>query len=106
MTTKQSKNIDTLKFLESISKKKLTLGHLLGAIRQGDELSQVEFALKLGVSRQYICDIEHGRRFVSPKAAAQYAKLLGYSSEQFVRLCLQDLVNRDGIHMEVDVKTA
>ncbi len=68
---KQSKNIDTLKFLESLSKKKLTLGNLLGAIRQGDEISPVEFALKLGVSRQYVCDIEHGRRFISPKAAAE-----------------------------------
>lgn len=94
------------KNLKNISKKELTLGNLLAAIRSGDEISQSEFALKLGISKQYLCDIERGRRYVSPKAAALYAKLLGYSAQQFVRLCLQDMVNRDGIHLEVDVKAA
>ncbi len=60
----------------------------------------------LGVSKQYLCDLERGRRFASPKAAAAYAIKLGYSEEQFVRLCLQDMVDRDGISLHVDVKTA
>jgi hypothetical protein len=44
--------------------------------------------------------------FVSPKAAAAYAKKLGYSQQQFVRLCLQDLVDRDGLHLTIDVRIA
>jgi transcriptional regulator with XRE-family HTH domain len=106
MSIKSIKNTVVLKALESLSGKRLTLGSLLGAIRQGEELSQAEFALKLGVSKQYLCDLERGRRFASPKAAATYAKNLGYSPQQFVRLCLQDLVNRDGINFEVEVKAA
>jgi len=102
----KSKSNDALKTLEAISGKKLTLGALLSAIRQGEELSQVEFALKLGISKQYLCDVEHGRRFVSPKTAVEYAKKLGYSPHQFVRLCLQDMVRRDGINLTVDVKAA
>jgi transcriptional regulator with XRE-family HTH domain len=94
MTTKKTKA--SLDFLEGLAGK-LTLGSLLLAIRQGEEMTQIEFAKLLGVSKQYLCDLEHGRRFVSPKAAAEYAKKLGYSSQQFVKLCLQDLVDRDGL---------
>ena len=76
------------------------------AIRQGEEMSQVEFAKQLGITRQYLCDIEHGRRSVSPKMAAEYAEILGYSKNQFVRLCLQDLLDRDGLAMTIDVQDA
>lgn len=99
------KQSDAMKFLENLAGK-LTLAGLLMAIRQGEEMSQVEFAKSLGISRQYLCDIEHGRRTVSPKAAAAFAKMLGYSPQQFVRLCLQDLVNRDGLKLKVDVRDA
>ncbi len=103
MPTKNTK--ESLDFLEKIAGK-LTLGSLLLSIRQGEEMTQVEFAKLLGVSKQYLCDLEHGRRFASPKAAAEYAKILGYSSQQFVRLCLQDMVNRDGLDLIIDVDDA
>lgn len=104
MTTKK-KSSDAARFLEEIAGK-LSLANLLLAIRQGEDMSQVEFAGLLKISRQYLCDIEHGRRSVSPKAAAEFAKKLGYSPQQFVRLCLQDLVNRDGLKLKVDVQDA
>ncbi len=104
MTTKTKKS-ETAKFLEKLAGG-LTLANLLLAIRQGEEMSQVEFAKLLGVSRQYLCDVERGRRSVSPKAAAGFAKKLGYSPQQFVRLCLQDLVNRDGLKLKIDVQDA
>ncbi|MFX9093425.1 helix-turn-helix transcriptional regulator, partial [Acinetobacter baumannii] len=85
-----------MKFLEELVGA-LTLPSLLIAIRQGEELSQVKFAKLLGVSRQYLCDIERNRRMISPKTAAIFANKLGYSPQQFVRLCLQDLINRDGL---------
>ena len=99
------KKSEAMKFMEKLAGK-LTLPSLLTAIRQGEEMSQVEFAELLGVSRQYLCDIEHGRRTISPKAAAAFAKKLGYSPKQFVRLCLQDLVNRDGLKLKIDVQDA
>ena len=69
-------------------------------------MSQIDFSKLLGISRQYLCDIEHSRRFISPKTAASFAKKLGYSPQQFVRLCLQDLVNRDGLKLRIDVEDA
>lgn len=101
MTTKTN---DTLKFLEQASGTKLTLGKLINSIRLGEELSQVEFATKLGISRQQLCDIEHERKTISPKLAAQYATVLGYSVQQFIRLSLQSIVDRDNLDVEVDIK--
>ena len=72
MTTKK-KPSDTAKFLADLAEE-LSLANLLLAIRQGEAMSQVEFASKLKISRQYLCDIEHGRRSISPKAAAEFAK--------------------------------
>jgi len=103
MTTKKTRA--SLDFLASLSGK-LTLGSFLLAIRQGEEMTQVEFAELLGVSKQYICDLERGRRFASTKAASEYAKRLGYSAQQFVRLCLQDWVDRDGLNLIIDVQDA
>jgi transcriptional regulator with XRE-family HTH domain len=105
MTTKKRNTSEATRFLTRLAAE-LTLANLLMSIRQGEEMSQVEFAKLLKVSRQYLCDIEQGRRYVSPKAAAEFAKKLGYSSQQFVRLCLQDLVNRDGLKLNIDVKHA
>lgn len=102
MITKESKA--SMDYLESILDKKPTLGDYLLAIRQGEELSQVEFARLLGISRQNLCDLEHNRRFVSPKMAAEFAKKLGYSDRHFVRLCLQDLLNRDGLALLVEIR--
>jgi transcriptional regulator with XRE-family HTH domain len=104
MITKKSK--ESLDYISSLTGIKLTLGEMLRSIRQCEEISQVNFSKQLGISRQNLCDMEHGRRFVSPKVAAGYANKLGYSENQFVRLCLQDLLDRDGIDLEVDVQKA
>ena len=104
MITKKSQ--ESLDYIDSLTGGKLTLGNLLLSLRQCEEMSQVDFAKQLGISRQNLCDIEHHRRFVSPKMAAEYADKLGYSKNQFVRLCLQDLLDRDQLCMTVDIKEA
>jgi len=108
MSTKKAKSMTekTLQSLESISKKKLTVGNLLWAIREGEEMSLAEFSKKLGISRQYLCDLEHGRRTVSLKMAAEFAKKLGESPVQFVRLTIQEEVDKSGLHLDIQVKAA
>ena len=78
------------------------MGDYLLAIRQGEELSQINFAKRLGISKQNLCDVEHSRRFISPKLAAEFANKLGYSSRHFVCLCLQDILDRDGLSLTVE----
>ena len=103
MSTK--KKSDAMKFLESLVGK-LTFGGLIEAMRQAEEMSQVEFAKKLGISKQHLCDIEKGRKFVSPERAARFARILGHSEQSFVALALQDIVNQGGLKIKVSVEAA
>jgi transcriptional regulator with XRE-family HTH domain len=90
--------------LHKITGKKLTLGNFLWSARlcEGESLSK--FAKKLGVSSQYLCDLEHGRKTVSPKKAKHFAEKLGYLPEQLVELAVQDILDHDGIKMKVHME--
>lgn len=98
-------SIDARKYIEK-RRGKLTLGRTIRAIRLCDEVSQTDFAKKLQVSTQYLCDLEHNRKTVSPRKAKKFADVLGYSPEQFVRLAIQDALDHDGIRMVVEIKAA
>ena len=82
---------------------RLTLGKTLAAIRGGEELSLAAFAVKLGTTAAKVSDIEHGRRHLGPRRAAEWARSLGYSEAQFVRLALQEMVDEEGLDLEVRV---
>lgn len=77
------KKSETMKVLETAAGRPLSIGGLLESIRVGEEMSQSAFAKKLGVSPSHLCDIEKGRKVVSPERAARFAKTLGRSREQF-----------------------
>ena len=104
MSTKRKSK--TMTALEKVAGTSLTLGNLMESIRLGEDESQVDFAKKLKISRSHLCDIEKGRKSVSAAKAAEYAKTLGYSREQFVRLALQDEIDRCGLKMRVSVEVA
>lgn len=103
MSIKSKMTEKTLKNIEKITGIKLTLGKLIWAVRQADEIPQIDFAKKLKITKQQLSDIEHNRKSVSPKLAAKYAEILGYSSEQFIRLSLQDLVDRQKLNVHVEI---
>jgi len=101
MTTSKQKSA-AVEFLERASGGPLTLGGLLRAIREGEEWSLAEMAERLGVSRGYVSNLEHGKP-VSPESAARYAKILGYGQSQFVRLALQDQLRRAGLGYRIEL---
>jgi len=94
-----------MKFLDGMVGE-LTFGGLIEAMRQAEEMSQVDFAKKLGISKQHLCDIEKRRKSVSPERAAKFAKILGHSEKSFVTLALQDIVNQGGLKLKVSVEAA
>ena len=104
MTTKRSDS--TMRYLERLAGGPLTLGNALEAIRLGEEESQADFARRLGISKAHVCDIEKGRKTVSPERAARFARLLGYGQKQFVRLALQDQLSRAGLKFRVEINAA
>jgi transcriptional regulator with XRE-family HTH domain len=84
----------------------LTFGSLLKSFRQADDISQVEFAKKLGLSRQNVSDLESGRRIPSSKRASKIAKKLGLPETALIKLAIQDSLNKDGFKLEVNIKSA
>ena len=84
----------------------VTLGKLIEAIRLGEEMTQPEFSKLLGISKSHLNDIEKGRKAVSPERAAKFAKILKYSTDRFVSLALQALVDQAGLKLQVEVRAA
>lgn len=98
------KKSDAMKFLEKTAGRSLTLGGLLESLRLSEEMSQIAFAKKLKISPSHLCDIEKGRKTVSAARAAHFADALGRSESQFVRLALQDEVQKSGLKLKISVK--
>ena len=106
MTPKLPKGSSAAKLENVLLGEAMSLGKALIGLRHLYDLSQTELARKSGLSKQHICDIEKGRRFVSPAKAAEIARKLGHPEAYFVKLALQDRVNHDGLKYKVTLETA
>ena len=82
----------------------LTLGRFISSWRLSEELSQKEFAKKIGISPANLCDIEKGRKGVSIFRATEIAKKIGYSPTVLVQLALQEQIDSSGLDFSVEVK--
>ncbi len=76
----------------------ITFAHLMIEQREKSGLQASAFAEKLGISANRLTNIEKGKVDVLPADAAEYAKILKQSEEQFVRLALQDMIDRAGLN--------
>jgi antitoxin HigA-1 len=103
--TKEKKS-EAMKLLEKLVGGPLTLGRAVESIRKGEELSQDECAKKLGVSKSHLCDVEKGRKTVSPERAAKWARVLGFPESVLVRLALQAELDAAGLKYKVDIEAA
>ena len=95
-----------LKYLEKIMGGPLTFARLMWSQRMCEEMSQEDFAKLLGVSKSHLCDIEKGRKSVSPKRAASFAKKLGYPEGLFIRLSIDAMLIHDGLKYKVELIAA
>ncbi len=92
MTTKK----DALALLREIGGEP-TIGSVLKALREGDELSQRAFAKKLKIRDTHLSDIERGTKGVSVERALRFAKVLGLPQQQFLQLALQSMLREAGV---------
>ncbi len=106
MTTKRSKGSSGSDLETWILGGPLTFGEAVDALRLRDKITQSSLARKIGISRQYLCDIEKGRRLVSPEQAARIAKAFGHPPHVLVQLALQDSVRESGLKLKVTVEAA
>jgi len=84
----------------------MTLASFLSSWRESEEMTQVAFAKKLGISPANLCDIEKGRQIVSPKKAAEIAKKIGYSETVLVELVLNEQLAAEGLKLRVRAEVA
>ena len=54
-------------------------------------------AVLLSVSKSHLCDVEKGRKTVSPEQAARWARILGYPESVLVRLAIQGTLDAAGL---------
>jgi antitoxin HigA-1 len=95
-----------IKLLEQIAGGPLSLSKAIESIRMSENLSQDECARMLGVSKSHLCDVEKGRKTVSPERAAKWARVLGYPESVLVRLAIQGELDAAGLKYKVEIKAA
>ncbi|OFZ82905.1 MAG: hypothetical protein A2583_16650 [Bdellovibrionales bacterium RIFOXYD1_FULL_53_11] len=108
MTIKKSKEYlieqKESRFLEEILGVAMTFGMAIESLREREGISQSGFARRIGVSKQYLCDIEKGRRMVSTEQAARFARAFGHPPSLFVRLAIQDDIRASGLKLKVTIE--
>ena len=79
----------------------LTFGQLVWSHRKSEEMTQSELAECLGLSKQYVSQLENGTRFASVEQAVRLAEVFEMSPEIFVVRALQDQVDKAGVHLTI-----
>lgn len=82
---------------------RMTFGRFLVTWRECEELSQSQFARKLGLSSANLCDLEQGRRIPSPKRAKTIAKRLGLPEKGIIAIAIADALHRQGLRYSVEL---
>lgn len=95
-----------IKTLEKMRGGPLTFGRMIESIRKCHDISQVELAKKMNISKAHLCDIEKGRRVVTLARAMQFAKALQYSPTVFATIVLEDQAREVGLKVKISLVAA
>jgi transcriptional regulator with XRE-family HTH domain len=101
-----TKKTEATKFLEKLNGGPVSFGQMVESLRLCDEVSQVDLAKKLEISRSNLCAIEKGHRNVSLEMAAHFAKKMGYPVDFFVKVAIEDHLRKAGLKISIDFKAA
>ncbi|STX55796.1 anaerobic benzoate catabolism transcriptional regulator [Legionella beliardensis] len=105
MTTKRSQAVDALVATQDIWEA-MTFGGLIRSLRLSDEMTQVELAKKIGVSKQFLSDVEHNRKDIGISFAKKISDALGYSIEPLLELLIRDQLRSQHLNYIVELRKA
>jgi DNA-binding XRE family transcriptional regulator len=90
-------------YSEELRKKygRISFGKFLVSWRKAEEMTQTQFAKKIGLSSANLCDLEQGRRIPSPSRAQKIAKKLGLPEMSLVAIALEDSLYKEGMKYSV-----
>ncbi len=105
MSTKTNELLDALDATKNLWNN-MTFGGLVRSLRLSDEITQVELSKKLEVSKQFLSDVENGRKDVGIPFAKKVADALEYSVEPLVELLIRDQLRKQNLDYIVELKKA
>jgi transcriptional regulator with XRE-family HTH domain len=105
MNTKLKNTINALEATKDIWSE-MTFGGLVHSLRLSDDITQVELAKRVGVSKQFLSDVEHNRKDVGIAFAKKMSDALGYSIEPLIELLIRDQLRRQHLDYIVELKHA
>lgn len=105
MSTKKTDNLNALEATKYIWNE-MTFGGLVRSLRISDEISQVKLARNIGVSKQFLSDVEHNRKEVGIEFAKKISDALGYSIEPLIELLIRDQLRKQHLNYSVELKSA
>lgn len=76
MSTKLENSVNALDATKKVWNE-MTFGGLVHSLRLSDEITQIELAKKIGVSKQFLSDVEHNRKDVGIAFAKKVSEALG-----------------------------
>lgn len=82
----------------------LTFGRFLKSHRLGEEMSQVQMAKLLKLSKQSLNDLENERTIPSISRASAIAKKIGLMEATLVELAIQDQIRREKLNLIVKIE--
>lgn len=83
-----------------------TLGSMIASLRQCEEISQKDLAEAIGVSKQFLSNVENNRKSVGIKFVSKVAKSLDYPIEPFLELLVKDQIEKEGYKVNVSITSA
>lgn len=84
----------------------LTVGEFLRTWRESESMSLKEFGKLVGMSVSNLCDVEKGRKGISPEKADKIARTIDVPPSLLIRLSIESSLRAAGLHYSVDVKPA
>jgi transcriptional regulator with XRE-family HTH domain len=105
MNTKLKNTINALEATKDIWSE-MTFGGLVHSLRLSDDITQDELAKRVGVSKQFLSDVEHNRKDVGIAFAKKMSDALGYSIEPLIELLIRDQLRRQHLDYIVELKHA
>lgn len=103
MTTARSKKIKSSSAELERDFGPLSFADLLISYREGEGLTQVDVAKKLGITKQRLCDFEKGRRLPNLRSAYEFGKRLAKHPETWVLVVIEDMLRREKLDIKVSV---
>lgn len=99
-------SIETINALDATKDiwQQTTFGSLIRSLRMSDEISQVTLAKKLGVSKQFLSNVEHDRKTVGIDFAKKVATALEYSIEPLLELLIKQQLQKQQLYYTIELK--